>query len=345
MSATVKSRILKWSSAPDQDSSGKETETVTKTESKSKTVTSSMKGDSSSGGDQSKSRIQWSSSKGRQSNGTLNSSGESSPERAKDRIWGRSVREGLGSPDSSPDRSKTVTKVVEKSTARYGSGHGSDADFSTPVRPDRTSKQRESSSASSKTERFVHNGRVEREERKTINGKDIVEESTDSGVGWESPVQATDDRIDEWIRGTHTTVPMETSIRHLITNYSNRSHLYPSPGMGMLPFPVEQAELEAQEYLNDRIVEKKQLGHLNNRFANYIEHVKNLESENISLLAELRTYQEKYTNMTLHLKMKYQTEITECREMGDDRQREINALKAHQKELLEDLEQWRKKYV
>ncbi|XP_014666178.1 PREDICTED: trichohyalin-like [Priapulus caudatus] len=344
MSSTVRTRLLKWGNAPSPDKStdgkdaGVKTESTTRITKSSTSSSAAAKMDdlqgSSAGGDRNRSSgLQWS-SKSLQSNGTARSNGEE--DRAK--MWSRSSRSDHqhGGGDSHADRGKMTgsRQTTIENTRSYESGRDADGLTSTPVRPGRASKQAGSFTTT----------RTAEEDRRFINGKDMTEESADSGVGWESPVHATDDRTDEWVKGTHTTVPMDASIRRLITNYSNRSHMYPSPGSSMLPTTMQQAELEAQEYLQDRKVEKKQLGHLNNRFESYIEHVKNLESENISLLAELRTYQEKYTSMSLHLKMKYETEINECRQLGSNRQDEINAMTARQKELLAQLEEWRKNY-
>lgn len=186
---------------------------------------------------------------------------------------------------------------------------------------------------------------VKKQETKSAKIENAPRDSDESKVDLEHSTQSTEEKVDEWMKSHENSPPnLDSSISSLISNYSSRYHNYGGPA-GLTIMPIDEyAKHEAQEFRNDRIGEKKQMGRLNNRLGNYIEHVKNLESENIALLAELKTYQEKYKSMQLHLKMKYQTEIDECHTMGSEQMDQLEKLKARQKALKEEWEEWRKKY-
>lgn len=228
--------------------------------------------------------------------------------RSPEGIWNRNRNSSGTSSDRSPDRVKSYMKMKPTQNGSKES----------------TRKRSEIDADNEKNE-------------ETTDEKQHSE--SDSGVGRESPTHHPEDAVGDWLRGNAPSPDfMDTSIRFLIQNYASRSHVYPTGGV-----LDDDPTAEAQEYVSERSNEKYELGNLNCRFENYIDHVRKLESENIALLAELKTYQEKYMSISMHLKIRHQTEIHECRILGSDSKKDVERLTVQQRALQAERDEWQKR--
>lgn len=71
-----------------------------------------------------------------------------------------------------------------------------------------------------------------------------------------------------------------------------------------------------------RLQEKKQLQHLNDRLAQYIERVRHLEAENSKLEYQLHTHQEIKTKEVTSIKDLYDAEVSQLRRALDNEAKE-----------------------
>lgn len=71
-----------------------------------------------------------------------------------------------------------------------------------------------------------------------------------------------------------------------------------------------------------RMQERDELGHLNNRLSVYIERVKNLETENASLSAEIETTKVRMENEVNNMKNMFDSELNDARKMLDETSKE-----------------------
>lgn len=84
-----------------------------------------------------------------------------------------------------------------------------------------------------------------------------------------------------------------------------------------------------------RLQEKKQLQHLNDRLAQYIERVRHLETENSKLEYTLNTYQETRTKEVTNIKDLYDAEVAQLRKALDTEAKERARIDLDHKRLLQ----------
>jgi lamin B len=87
----------------------------------------------------------------------------------------------------------------------------------------------------------------------------------------------------------------------------------------------------------NRMQEKVDLQNLNDRLANYIDRVRQLESENSRLTREIQSFQETSTREVTGVKRTYENEIAEARKLLDDTSREKAKLEIDFKRVFEEL--------
>ncbi|XP_059165215.1 70 kDa neurofilament protein-like isoform X2 [Physella acuta] len=88
---------------------------------------------------------------------------------------------------------------------------------------------------------------------------------------------------------------------------------------------------------NTREKEKKDMQHLNERFANYIEKVRFLEAQNRKLIAELDQLRSNWGKETSAIKKMYETELEEARRLIEETNKEKNKLEVRQQTLQDQL--------
>ncbi len=71
-----------------------------------------------------------------------------------------------------------------------------------------------------------------------------------------------------------------------------------------------------------RIEEKKQLAGLNDRLAQYIEHIRSLESENSRLTLQIRNTEEIVTRDRSHVRNAFEAELADARRLLDETAKE-----------------------
>lgn len=109
---------------------------------------------------------------------------------------------------------------------------------------------------------------------------------------------------------------------------------------GPLPDYLEITTTGVSNVRESRDHEKKDMQDLNERFANYIDKVRNLEAQNRKLADELEKLKAKWGKETAQIKAMFQAELDEMRKALDDAEREKARLEiriASIEEQIEDL--------
>lgn len=71
-----------------------------------------------------------------------------------------------------------------------------------------------------------------------------------------------------------------------------------------------------------RLQEKEELSHLNDRLANYIDRVRQLEYENSQLSVQVKQTEETVTREVTNVKALYESELRDARKLLDETSRE-----------------------
>ncbi|KAL8608127.1 hypothetical protein ACOMHN_016582 [Nucella lapillus] len=106
---------------------------------------------------------------------------------------------------------------------------------------------------------------------------------------------------------------------------------------GHIPGYATVSSGRVSEVKTTREQEKKDLRDLNERFANYIEKVRFLEAQNRKLALELEDLKGKWGKETSAIKVVYETELREAREVLEDTNKEKNRLEVKMQNMQEQL--------
>ncbi|VDD86780.1 unnamed protein product [Enterobius vermicularis] len=90
--------------------------------------------------------------------------------------------------------------------------------------------------------------------------------------------------------------------------------------------------------------EKKEMSDLNDRLASYIEKVRFLEAQNRKLAADLELLRSRWGKDTLSVRSMYEAELQQAQKIRDDTDRERQDLENQIRKLMEEINEYRRKY-
>lgn len=134
---------------------------------------------------------------------------------------------------------------------------------------------------------------------------------------------------------THRVVPQSNIITERFYSYGV------GPGIPLKPGGKSAAIVAIQE---NREREKRELSHLNDRFASYIERVRYLEAQNKKLQLELDHLRGKWGSQTEKVKEMYEVEIREARKIIDDTAKDRASAELRAKRAEEETLKFKDKY-
>ena len=82
-----------------------------------------------------------------------------------------------------------------------------------------------------------------------------------------------------------------------------------------------------------RVAEKRELAGLNDRLAYYINHVRNLETDNGQLIKKVEILEEFKTREVTNIKELYRIELSDSRKLLDTKSKELTVLKVENSAL------------